>query len=414
MKRRRGSVIIVVLVLITLASLLLARFMEDNSLELSLATREADRRRLRADAQSELELALAVIAEIRAIDLNKVHAPSQGFDDPHAYAGFPPRDGLTVQFEYEDESAKLPLSVLTKNDLIQLLYSLGMEQRDAERVADAVVAWQSKSYESLEEEASDAAYQRATLSYRPARRPIRSFEEFRSIGVAKEFFFDARGRPTPVFQAFKACVSLYTFPQANINTASDAVLLSQGLDENQLALIRERQNEIGRRIVGTPPYFRVTSEVRQLIGGGAPLQMFDDEIILMWVRVTVKEGLSKCRVSALVAIREDVAYPSAAANPDTNPDVGLNGRATTATTPRPTGTSTAAPRSTTRSPTPYLTPGIEPPANLGKSTMSGRVASNTIAYPFQILAWEEDNGAPPEPKPLADNPDPAAQLPPTK
>ena len=414
MKRRRGSVIIVVLVLITLASLLLARFMEDNSLELSMATHEADRRRLRADAQSELELALAVIAEIRSIDLNKIHAPSQGFDDPHAYAGFPPRDGLQVQFDYEDESAKLPLSVLTKNDLIQLLYSLGMEQRDAERVADAVVAWQSKSYESLEEEASDAAYQRATLSFRPARRPIRSFEEFRNIGVAKELFFDERGRPTPIFQAFKACVSLYTFPQANINTASDAVLLSQGLDENQLALIRERQAEIGRRIVGTPPYFRVADEVRQLIGGGANLQKFDDEIILMWVRVTVKEGLSKCRVSALVAIREDVAYPSAAANPDTNPDVGLNGRSPTATIPRTTGTSTAAPRSTTRTPTPYLTPGIEPPANLGKSTMSGRVASNTIAYPFQILAWEEDNGAPPEPKPPADSSEPTAKPTPSK
>ena len=413
MKRRRGSVIIVVLVLITLASLLLARFMEDNSLELSIATHEADRRRLRADAQSELELALAVIAEIRSIDLNKVHAPTQGFDDPHTYAGFPPRDGLQVQFDYEDESAKLPLSVLTKNDLIQLLYSLGMEQRDAERVADAIVAWQSKTYESLEEEASDAAYQRATLSFRPARRPIRSFEEFRSIGVAKELFFDARGRATPIFQAFKSCVSLYTFPQANINTASDAVLLSQGLDENQLALIRERQAEIGRRIVGTPPYFRVTSEVRQLIGG-ANLEKFDDEIILMWVRVTVKEGLSKCRVSALVAIREDVAYPSAAANPDTNPDIGLNGRSPTATTPRTTGTSTAAPRSTTRTPTPYLTPGIEPPANLGKSTMSGRVASNTIAYPFQVLAWEEDNGAPPEPKPLAENLESAALPPPTK
>ena len=38
-KRRRGSVIVVVLVLITLASLLLARFMEDNSLELAMATR---------------------------------------------------------------------------------------------------------------------------------------------------------------------------------------------------------------------------------------------------------------------------------------------------------------------------------------------------------------------------------------
>jgi general secretion pathway protein K len=413
MKRRRGSVIIVVLVLITLASLLLARFMEDNSLELSMATREADRRRLRADAQSELELALAVIAEIRSIDLNKIHAPSQGFDDPHAYAGFPPRDGLQVLFEYEDESAKLPLSVLTKNDLIQLLYSLGMEQRDAERVSDAIVAWQSKSYESLEEEASDAAYQRATLSFRPARRPIRSFDEFRSIGVAKELFFDERGRATPIFQAFKACVSLYTFPQANINTASDAVLLSQGMDENQLALLRERQVEMARRVVGVPPYFRVADEVRQLIGG-ANLEKFDDEIILMWVRVTVKEGLSKCRVSALVAVREDVAYPSAAANPDTNPDISQTGRAPTATTPRTTGTSTAAPRSVTRTPTPYLTPGIEPPANLGKSTMSGRVASNTIAYPFQILAWEEDNGAPPEPKPPADPSETAASPPPTK
>ena len=46
-KKRRGSVLIVILVLITLASLLLARFMEDNSLELAMATREADRRRLR-------------------------------------------------------------------------------------------------------------------------------------------------------------------------------------------------------------------------------------------------------------------------------------------------------------------------------------------------------------------------------
>jgi general secretion pathway protein K len=414
MKRRRGSVIIVVLVLITLASLLLARFMEDNSLELSMATREADRRRLRADAQSELELALAVIAEIRSIDLNKVHAPSQGFDDPHAYAGFPPREGLQVSFEYEDESAKLPLSVLTKNDLVQLLYSLGMEQRDAERVSDAIVAWQSKSYESLEEEASDAAYQRATLSYRPARRPIRSFEEFRAMGVAKDFFFDEQGRATPIFRAFRDCVSLFVFPQANINTASDAVLLSQGLDENQLALIRDRQVEIGRRIVGTPPYFRVANEVRQLIGGGAPLQKFDDEIILMWVRVTVKEGLSKCRVSALVAVREDVAFPSPMANPDTNPDMALGGRSILAPAARTTGTSTAAPRSTTRTPTPYLTPGIEPPPNLGKSTMSGRVASNSIAYPFQILAWEEDNGAPAAPKPPLETDDPAVALPPTK
>jgi len=131
---------------------------------------------------------------------------------------------------------------------------------------------------------------------------------------------------------------------------------------------------------------------------------FDDEVILMWVRVTVKEGRAQCRVSALVAIREDVAYPTAAANPDTDPSLGLS-RTGATTTVRTTGTSTPVPRSTTTNPSPYLTPGIEAPITLGKSTMSGRIASKTIAYPFQILAWEEDNGAPPAPKPPADSDD---------
>lgn len=73
MRRRRGSVLVVVLVLISLASLLLAQFMEDNALELTMAAHDNDRRRLRSAAQSELELALAVIAEIRAVDLNNIH-----------------------------------------------------------------------------------------------------------------------------------------------------------------------------------------------------------------------------------------------------------------------------------------------------------------------------------------------------
>ena len=141
---------------------------------------------------------------------------------------------------------------------------------------------------------------------------------------------------------------------------------------------------------------------------------FDDEVILMWIRVTVKEGLSKCRVSALVAIREDVAYPAAATNPDEETGIGLERTGTTPTIARTTGTSTAVPRSTTTTPSPYLTPGIEASITLGKSNLSGRVASRTIAYPFQILAWEEDNGAPPAPKPTEDSTDPTPSAQPSK
>jgi len=390
--RRRGSVIIVVLVLIALASLLLGRFMEDNTLELSMTSREADRRRLRADAQSELELALAVIAEIRAIDLNKVHHPTQGFDDPHAYAGFPPREGLEVKFEYEDESRKLPLPNLDKNTLIKLLYALGLEQKDAERVADALVGWTSKRYEPLEEEATDAAYERRTLAHRPARRPLRSFEELRAIGVANEFFFDEQGRPTPLYDAFTSMVSLYAFGDTNINTAEDGLLLALGLDEHQVSLIRDKQNVMKKRVSGTPPYFRVTQEVRTLVGGGAPLQPFDDESHLMWVRVTVKEGIARCRISALVQFRDDVTFPAATANPDEDPTVATGLGATRALPSlRTTGNSTASAGSVKPGNT-SLTPGVVPPTSVGQTSLGGRARSTSLNYPFTILEWTEDNG----------------------
>jgi hypothetical protein len=392
--RRRGSVIIVVLVLIALASMLLARFMDDNTLELSMASRDADRRRLRADAQSELELALAVMAEIRAIDLNKVHHPAQGFDDPHAYAGFPPRDGLEVKFDFEDESRKLPLPNLDKNTLIKLLYALGLEQKDAERVADALVGWTSKRYEPLEEEATDAAYERRTLAHRPARRPLRSFEELRSIGVANEFFFDEQGHQTPLYDAFTSLVSLYAFGDTNINTAEDSLLLALGLDEHQVSLIRDKQDVMKKRVSGTPPYFRVTQEVRTLVGGGAPLQPFDDESHLMWVRATVKQGLAQCRVSALVMLRDDVTFPAAAANPDEDPTAATGLGATKAIpTIKTTGNSTGSTGSV-KSGNTSLTPGVVPPASVGQTSLGGRTRSNSLNYPFTILAWTEDNGPP--------------------
>ena len=412
LKTRKGSVIIVVLVLITLASLLLARFMEDNSLELSMSMHEVDRQRLRVDAMSEMELALGVINEIRAIDLNKIHAPSQGFADPHAYIGIPPREGLEVSFVYEDESGKLPLSSMDKNGLIQLLYALGLEQRDAERVSDALIAWTNKKYESIEEEATDAAYQRAKLSFKPARRALRSFEELRTVGVVKDFFFDEKGNETPLLTSFKECVSLYTFSDTNINTAPDALLYAQGLDERQVTLIRDKQANMKQNIAGNPPYFRVTREVRTLIGGAAPLKGFDDEIHLMWIRVTVKEGQAKCRLNALVAIRDDVTYagpvedPSTVTAMDAKSTTGArtftsNTKSSTAAdgtaTNNSSGTSTTSSGSTLSRRNTFITPGVI----LGTASsvsLGGRTTAQTINYPFRILAWSEDNGPPPAAK----------------
>lgn len=392
MRRRRGSVLVVVLVLISLASLLLAQFMEDNSLELTMSARENDRRRLRSLAQSELELALAVISEIRAIDLNNIHNPAQGYEDPHGYAGIPLPEGVEVQFDFEDESAKLPLALLDRSSLIQLLYALGQEQRDAERVADSIVAWTSKRYESTEEEARDAAYERRTLSHRPARRPIRSFEEFRSIGVAKDFFFDEDGKPTPLFESFRKCVSVYTYRKANINAASDAVLLGVGMSEDQVALIREMQSEQGKRTFGQPRYFRSSTEVRTLLGANAPVALLDDECQLLWVHVTVKQGLSRCRMSALIGVGDDVSFGAPAPSPEETPVSDPTGRGTlsqVSTAASTTGAGAVKP-STVATATPGKVVQIDAP----RAATGGRTYVKTLTYPLPILAWSEDNGAP--------------------
>jgi hypothetical protein len=162
-----------------------------------------------------------------------------------------------------------------------------------------------------------------------------------------------------------------------------------------------------------PPYFRVTSEVRQLIGAAGSLSRFDDEVHLMWVRVTVKEGQAKCRVSALVAIREDVTFTAASADPDTTPAIdALTGTASartfTPTTAASTSSTGVTARPTTgtgrgftgggfgataaKAPT-ALTPGVAlNPASA--VTLGGRTSSTSLNYPFQIIAWSEDNGAP--------------------
>ncbi|TAG32543.1 MAG: hypothetical protein EAZ36_02085, partial [Verrucomicrobia bacterium] len=138
---RRGSVIVVVLVMILLTSLMLVKFMETSAVELTLATHQADRTRLRADAYSALETLLAVMAEIKALDEDRLNAPEQGWGDPYAYAGESPREGVTVAFKFTDESGKGSLPTLSFDDMVELAQALGLTETDARRFADGLFAW---------------------------------------------------------------------------------------------------------------------------------------------------------------------------------------------------------------------------------------------------------------------------------
>lgn len=390
MKNRRGSVVVVVLVLVALGSMLMLRLIEDNSLELALAARESDRNRLRTEAWSEMELTLAVLAEMNRIDSSRLHVPAQGWGDPHGYAGIALRKGLTVTYIFEDESAKLPLANMSLLDLTNLLEALGLSLRDAQSVGDAILAWTKPGYEPQDALASELAYERAALAYRPAARPMRSFDELRSVGVARGFFFDEDGHPRQLLEDFKRCVSLYTFGGTNVNTCDPLVFKGKGYDDRTIEQILAYRTDPARRPSGSAPYFNSMTGFKSVTGNPGLANGLSTLCRLLRVRVRLQEGRATHEVSALVVLNPTASFPEPMANPD-DASTTIQGqpRAANALPTKTTATSQATTANTGRQ-----TAGTQ---NLttGRSTIGSdaAAASGGVQYPFQILAWGESSGS---------------------
>ncbi len=384
--RRRGSVIVVVLVTVMLAAYLLMRIIESSTLEMLVATREADRNRLRGDATDAMELALAVMAEVRAIDDDKLFSPEQGWGDPFEYSGMAPREGVEIAFAFEDESAKLSLPNLTQPQLIDLAERLGLARYDAERFADALLAWINPQHVPTTFEVDASAYERAPLPHHLPRRSLRSFEELRAIAVVRDFVYDPDGRLTSFGEAFRNCVSLYQFESTNINSASSQLLAARGLDQAHVGFIELRRSGDTPRPPGTQPYFRSLDEVRALVGANAPLEGYGVEATCIRVIVTAKEGAAMTRLEALVTASDDVTFPE----PFTSETASAGASANDANAPAPTPN--PGPGRNNRNPA-----ANRAPANANANATTGAEAEERLDYPFNILERREDNGPPPAP-----------------
>lgn len=309
--RRGGSVIVVVLVTLLLASLMLTKFMENSAVELTLATRQADRERLRADAYAALETALAVMAEIKAID-EDLYSPEQGWKDPYGYAGESPREGVTAEFTFTDESGKISLPRLRFDEMVELAQALGLGENDARRFSDGLFAWTTADHTPQDIEAEASRYERDAISHRVPRRSLRSWEELRAVRVAREYVYDEQGALTSFGQALRDNLSLYDYEGANVNALAPAVGAWRGWDITQTAALASYQAGKGPRAAGAPPWFRGMDEVRTILGANAEMDALDASVKLVRVEVTVREGQASMRLAALVGIDDSVKLPQAA------------------------------------------------------------------------------------------------------
>jgi Type II secretory pathway, component PulK len=404
---RRGSVIVVVLVTLLLASLMLTKFIENSAVELTLATRQADRSRLRADAYSALETVLAVMAEIKAIDEN-LYTPEQGWGDPYAYAGESPREGVTVEFAFTDESGKASLPNMTFEDMIKLAEALGLAESDARRFADGLFVWMKADHAPEDIEAEPSNYERETIPHEPPRRSLRSWEELRSVRVARDYVYDATGALTPFGAALRENISLYQFDSSNINALSPALGIARGWDETHFANIGSyRAGRLGRQ-PGAPPWFRSVSDLTSVVGANTDMRGIDAVAKLVRIDITVREGAASMLLSALVGLDRSVRLPSAVAAADST-----NGNSPGGAAPRQNQSVFGRPGQNARAsrgPAGFSPQQARPG---GRSTTretsgSGATSEERLDYPFVILEVIESAG--PAPTSFADEAEEAPQL----
>jgi hypothetical protein len=297
---RRGSVIVVILALITLAAFLISRFVERTMTEMIVESRARLADRLRGDAHTALEATLAVLADYQALD-NGLRSPAQGWGDPLAGLELPTRAGTAVEVDFEDETGRPSLPRLDAPALVALGLHLGLKETEATLFAEALLVWTKKDQTSARFETDPRNYEYRDPPHRPPGRPLASFDELAAIAGVRELFYEPDGRPNELHAKFARTVSLHDFPAINLNTAGADALVLAGLDVNQAAQLLELNSGAVRRAPGTPPYFRSVAEAQALLGATTPLDGFDTLVRCLRVRVTVREGATAFQLIATVS-----------------------------------------------------------------------------------------------------------------
>ena len=347
-----GSVILLVLMTLLLTAFALTKYLEKTTVDLLADARDVRAERLRVEAYSALETTLAVLQEFRTVD-GGLYSPTEGWGTPLDFAGYAPPEGLVVEAAIEDESGKIPLPHADFQTLRDLFLLFDLKQSDAERLADALLVWMQQGYEPVDSFSARATdYERAALPHDPPARSLHSFAELASIQFARDLFYDDQGRPNDLWRRFADSVSLYDFTQPNLNGARDTTLAALGrYDAASIKMIADYLGGLGSYSRHGPAFFRTSQDVAGLVGQAAMSSRLGTQVRCLRITVTVREGSTSFRVSAVVAPPGGASLPPAdaptATTGSTPPTTNQNSSATNAT-----GSTTSAATATTTTSTP--------------------------------------------------------------
>ena len=371
--RRRGSVLVIVLITLIFTTFALVAFIEKSMGDLLVEARAVEAARLRSEAYSALETTLAVLADFRLVG-NGLHSPAEGWSDPLGFAAWTPAEGRTVEVAFEDESGKISLPRADALVLTSLFKVWEMSDADAERLADALLGWMKRDH--VYSTSLTPEYERGELPYESPGRSLRSFQELAAVEVARDVFYQD-GKPNEFWYRFVNSVSLFSFQRTNINGARDDVLESHGqFDETQRKQLGEYLAGEGSYKIQGPGWFTDMGTARAILGQAGNQTVLGTTISALRISLVVREGQSVFRLSAVVAPLQN----------------GATTVQTTATANR-SSASTNAPPGTLGQSQPSGTP-------VASSNPNAAVNAKKLNYPFTLLEIRENDEivqAPPSP-----------------
>lgn len=375
-RSRRASIIVVVMITLLFATFALIAFMEKAANDLLIDHRAILNKRLRMEAYSALEVTLAVLERFREVN-NGLRSPAEGWNDPLEFAGYTPFEGRTVRVEFEDESGKISLPRVNPQVLVNLFKNWELPDHEAEELADALMGWMSKSH--VYSTAVNPDYETREIPYETPGRPLRSFQELAAIEKVREKFYDEDGRPNDLWRRFAGAMSLLNFARPNINGAlPDTMAAVAMLEPTQQGYIQDYIRGSGSYAGQGPGYFRSPGDAQQV--AGASLNGFGATISALRIHVTVLEGTSEYRLSAVIA-----------------PPGGATTVQTNATAQRQQASADAKQAGQAKQPNPNQ---AVPPPNPNASARGAQDANaRNLRYPFTLLEIQENEDIPPSPPP---------------
>lgn len=280
-----------VLVLIIVVSYVLTQFVERAQVEVQGEGYYVERSRLRLEAWSMLEVAVAVLADVKAID-NALYSPAQGWADPLEYAQIESPEGLNVTFEFIDESAKMGINELDEGSLFLLFDRMEFDLDVSQTLTNSLLDWIDEDDEARIDGGESREYSTTDMEMRPSNQALRSLDELSSILGFKDHFFDENGFPNSRFDELAEMLTHHPIQEMNANAASPIALEAlAGLNEIQIETLDEYLVGFDG-VAGTEDdnYFAAGGEIIDVIGeteAGVPIT---HEISILTIKVTVQES----------------------------------------------------------------------------------------------------------------------------